>query len=324
VCSSDLHAVRPGTSTAAALLWIALTKGTAEMAIRVGTAPVSWGVWFPEDGRQPAWKQFLDEAALAGYKAIELGPFGYLPTDREILRRELRSRDLALTGAFVFGAFQSPGAWVDVRDEVSRMCELLNEFDAKHLVLINAFHTDLFTGQSIGPPVLGADEWLRMIESVQRVGEFTKGQGITAVFHPHAETPIEYEDQVERFLADTDPTQVSLCLDVGHYAYRNGDPLALMRRHSERIPYLHLKNVDATLLKRANAREITFAQAVEMGVFTDLDKGAVDFVALRSVADDVGFTGWGIVEQDMYPVEFDKPLPIARHNRAYLQQIGFG
>ncbi|MCW2721396.1 hypothetical protein [Pseudonocardia sp.] len=31
--------------------------------LRLGTAPDSWGVWFPEDPRQVPWPQFLDEAA---------------------------------------------------------------------------------------------------------------------------------------------------------------------------------------------------------------------------------------------------------------------
>jgi inosose dehydratase len=30
------------------------------------------------------------------------------------------------------------------------------------------------------------------------------------------------------------------------------------------------------------------------------------------------------VEQDMYPAPFDKPLPIAQRNRAYLKQMGYG
>ena len=32
--------------------------------------------------------------------------------------------------------------------------------------------------------------------------------------------------------------------------------------------------------------------------------------------------GWAIVEQDMYPTPFDKPLPIAKRTRAYLREIG--
>ena len=47
--------------------------------LRLGTAPDSWGVWFPDDPKQVPWHRFLDEAAAAGYTAVELGPFGYLP-----------------------------------------------------------------------------------------------------------------------------------------------------------------------------------------------------------------------------------------------------
>lgn len=294
------------------------------MSVRVGTAPVSWGVWFPSDSRQPPWDRFLDEVVLAGYKAIELGPPGYLPTDPLILRRELDARKLAVTGTFLIGNFHQHNAWTDLKSQVAAICSLLDELSAGYLVLISAFHTDLFSGQSIGPVVLERDDWQRMIETVHQIGGYSKARSITSVFHPHAETAVEYDDQVERFLADTDPGLVSLCLDVGHYAYRNGDPLALMRRHHERISYLHLKNVDRTILKRSQDEGLTFARAVEMGVFSDLDKGAVDFEALRKVLDIASFDGWGIVEQDMYPVEFDKPLPIAKRNREYLDRIGFG
>ncbi len=49
--------------------------------VNVGSAPDSWGVWFADDPRQTPWERFLDEVAAAGYTRIELGPYGYLPTD---------------------------------------------------------------------------------------------------------------------------------------------------------------------------------------------------------------------------------------------------
>jgi inosose dehydratase len=67
--------------------------------LQLGTAPDSWGVWFPDDPQQVPWHRFLDEAAAAGYTAVELGPFGYLPPDPEQLRDELGRRGLTLTGA---------------------------------------------------------------------------------------------------------------------------------------------------------------------------------------------------------------------------------
>jgi len=49
-----------------------------------------------------------------------------------------------------------------------------------------------------------------------------------------------------------------------------------------------------------------------------------DYLALRDVLEEVDFNGFAIVEQDMYPAPFDKPLPIAKRTRAYLREIGMG
>ena len=66
------------------------------LQVTIGTAPCSWGVWWP-DGTPSGtpYDIFLDQAAEAGYKALELGPVGYLPTDIGQLREELARRDLS-------------------------------------------------------------------------------------------------------------------------------------------------------------------------------------------------------------------------------------
>jgi inosose dehydratase len=76
--------------------------------------------------------------------------------------------------------------------------------------------------------------------------------------------------------------------------------------------------------KKVEAERIPFAIAVAQDMFCEPSRGAVDFPAFRDVLREVNFNGWAIVEQDMYPAPFDKPLPIAQRTRAYLQQIGIG
>ena len=71
------------------------------MNVRIGTAPDSWGVWFADDPRQTLWRRFLDEAVEAGYRWVEIGPYGYLPTDLATLGRELDARDLKVPAGFV-------------------------------------------------------------------------------------------------------------------------------------------------------------------------------------------------------------------------------
>ena len=43
--------------------------------IRVGNAPVSWGV-YEADRPNPPFDRILDEIARAGYEGTELGPYG--------------------------------------------------------------------------------------------------------------------------------------------------------------------------------------------------------------------------------------------------------
>lgn len=40
--------------------------------ILVGSAPDSWGVWFPDDPQQTPYTRFLDEVAGSGYQWIEV------------------------------------------------------------------------------------------------------------------------------------------------------------------------------------------------------------------------------------------------------------
>ena len=46
------------------------TPPNAGAGLRIGTAPDSWGVWFPDDPKQVPWQRFLDEVAQAGYSWI--------------------------------------------------------------------------------------------------------------------------------------------------------------------------------------------------------------------------------------------------------------
>ena len=97
-----------------------------------------------------------------------------------------------------------------------------------------------------------------------------------------------------------------------------------MRKHHARISYLHLKSVDPEMQKKVLVEGISFAHAVAQDMFVEPSQGAVDFLAFRDVLKEIDYHGFGIVEQDMSPAPFDKPLPIAKRTREYLREIGVG
>jgi inosose dehydratase len=295
------------------------------MNVRIGTAPDSWGVWFPNDPKQPPWDRFLDEVGESGYEWIELGPPGYLPTHLPVLKRELDERGLKVSATVVMRHLEDPAAWPQIERDVRAAGFLLSSLRAQFLVLVDDFYTDLLTGRRKGPSCLDEDGWMRLIEATHKVAELAHDRfELRTVFHPHCDTHVEYEGQIERFLEQTDPTRVGLCLDTGHHAYRGGDPVAFMRRHHRRIQYLHLKSIDRDIQKKVERDKIPYSRAVAMQMFCEPSQGAVDFTAFRDVLQEVDYDGWAIVEQDMYPAPFDKPLPIAKRTREYLRNIGIG
>lgn len=296
------------------------------MAIKIGTGPDSWGVGSQSAPGQILWDKFLDESAEAGYEWIEAGVYGYLPTDVLVLQDELNKRALKVTATTVMnGHLDDPADWPKVEKTVLSAGELGASLGTHHLVLIDDTYTEQNTLELAAPRVLDGDSWKHLVEATHRVADLARSEfGLPIAFHPHAETHVETEEQIEQFLEETDPGRVSLCLDTGHHAYRDGEPVSFLRKHHERVSYLHLKSVDGAVMERVRAENLTLDQATESSVFCEPQDGVVDFVALAEVLREIGYDGWATVEQDMRKPPLDVPLPIARRTRAYLKEVGIG
>ena len=296
------------------------------MAIHIGTGPDSWGVWAPNTPGQVPWRQYLDEVVEAGYEWTESGPYGYLPTDVPTLRSELARRGLKISATTVMhGHLDDPADWPGLEARVLAAGELGAELDAGFMVLIDDAYLDLDTGVQVAPSRLDESGWRRLIDTTHKVADIARERfGLPVTFHPHADTHVQYEDEIEAFLEQTDPGRVSLVLDTGHHAYCGGDPVAFMRKHHSRVAYLHLKSVDGEVLERVNAEVTHMGRATAMGVFCEPSAGMIDFEAFGRVLRETGYDGLATVEQDMFRPPLDVPLPIARRTREYLREIGIG
>lgn len=70
--------------------------------IKIANAPCSWGVLeFDLEGQAAGYSQVLDEMVETGYCGTELGNWGFMPTQPDLLSAELHSRGLSLLSAFV-------------------------------------------------------------------------------------------------------------------------------------------------------------------------------------------------------------------------------
>ncbi|THA26306.1 2-keto-myo-inositol dehydratase [Streptomyces sp. RKND-216] len=292
--------------------------------LRVGSAPDSWGVWFPDDPQQVPWQRFLDEVAASGYEWIELGPYGYLPVDPGRLADEVGRRGLRVSAGTVFTALhRGPAVWEETWAHVRRVAELTRAMGAEHVVVIPSFWRDDRTAREIEPPELTPGQWRHLASGMERLGrELRDGYGLDIVVHPHADTHIDTEEHVERFLDATDPDLVGLCLDTGHYAYCGGDSVKLIETYGERIGYLHLKQVDPEVLADVRAHGTPFGPAVRQGVMCEPPRGVPALEPVLAAAQKLGIDMFAIVEQDMYPCPPEQPMPIALRTRRYLRGCG--
>lgn len=289
----------------------------------IGSAPDSWGVWYADDPKQTPWRRFLDEVAAAGYTRIELGPYGYLPSDPTQLRDELGQRGLTVTAGTIFEHLHRADSWDSTWQGVSAVAELTAAMGAEHIVVIPDFWRHPDTGEVLEASALTAEEWPVYAAQINRLATAIRDDyGLRIQFHPHADSHVDTHENVERFLAETDPELVSLCLDTGHISYCGGDNLRLINDHPERIGYVHLKQVDPAILEKVKAEGIGFGEAVRLGAMCEPPLGIPDMPPILEALAGLDVELFAIVEQDMYPCPPDQPLPIATRTLSYLQSCG--
>lgn len=296
------------------------------MTIRIGNAPCSWGIEFPSDPAYPKWQSVLEQCAGAGYKGIELGPIGYMPEDPSILAPELERNGLSIIGGVVFRPFHDAEKWDEVLDASKRTCEALVAHGAEHLVLIDSISPRRAptAGRADEAEQMDKAEWTAFRERIETIAKMgAEDYGLTVGIHAHAGGFMDFEPELERLLDEVDESILKICFDTGHHSYAGFDPVAFMKRHIDRISYMHFKDIDPVVKADVVKNRTDFYKACGQGIFCNLGQGDVDFPAVRQVLLDNNFEGWCTVEQDCDPSLPGTPLEDAEANRKYLESIGF-
>ena len=298
------------------------------MTIRVGNAPVSWAV-YEADRPNPPFARVLDEIAAAGYEGTELGPYGYLPTEPDALRRELAARGLALGSSFVPLPLEDAAARARSVESALSVGRLLASQGVGELII--ADDEDPARAARAGRiPRDGSAgwteaQWREAVATLHAAARALRDQlGMRVVVHHHAGTFLETPDEIDRLLAQTDPELVNLLLDTGHATYGGDDAVEVVRRHRGRIRYVHLKDVRADEMSRVRETDLPMAEAWARGVFCPLGDGLVDFPRVVESLRGNGYSGWLIVEQDVVPDAqgrlHPEPARSARLSREYLRE----
>jgi inosose dehydratase len=294
------------------------------MAIRIATAPVSWGILEIEGWAwRKSYAEVLDEMVHAGFSGTELGPYGFLPTNPTELNSELGKRHLSLLGAFLPLPLAHAEKHEAGRQSALVVIRLLANAGAPILVLADIMdqHRMEIAGSVTEADGLNDEQWKRAAELVNSIAQRARDLGLRSAFHHHAGSYIETPRELDRLLTMTDPDLVGICLDTGHYFYGGGDPVECARSQGKRVWHLHLKDVLPAVLDDVRRHKIPYLDAVRRGVFCELGAGAVDLMGVISELERSGFDGWGVFEQDVDPAQSgSNPLESAARSRAYLKE----
>jgi inosose dehydratase len=297
------------------------------MSIRLANAPVSWGIYeFEGIAQKYGYSQVLDEIIDTGYTGIELGPWGYLPTDPAVLRPELEKRGLRLLSSYVPVQFANASALDEAEAHALKVGRLLAALDAVCIVLAddNGNVPELVqqAGRRRGS-YLSSDQWDVFAAGVNRVARKIYDElGLKVVFHHHCGGHVETPEETRHLMKRTDPALVGLCLDTGHWHYAGGDALECIHEYGERVRYLHLKDCDPGIRKLAIDERMDYFAATAAGVFCELGNGEVDFPGVIEAMNKLRYDGWAVVEQDVLVDDLDAPRQSARRNREYLRGLG--
>jgi len=295
------------------------------MQIRLGNAPVSWGVDYADDPKNPPWPKVMGEIAEAGYQYTELGPCGYYPGDSDRLRTEFGRHGLSVVAGFVFQPLHDPLQKQKVLDESRQTLDVLGAVGAEFLVTIDHISDErmVTAGRRDHAVRLDLPRREHMIALIDEIADLALERGITPVLHQHAGTYIEFEDELESLLQRLEPDRVAICIDTGHMVYAGIDPLAVFKRHGKRVKYFHFKDIDPTVHARVLAERIPFLKAVEENIFCPLGSGVINWIDVAKSLNDLGYRGAATVEQDIDPTISSDPLENAVRSLSYLRSVGF-
>lgn len=297
--------------------------------MKIANAPCSWGVLeFGLEGKTAGYQTVLTEMEKTGYVGTELGDWGFMPTDPEVLKETLSSKNLDLVGAFVPVNFIDPVEHEKGAREALKIAALLSAInpDEARIVLAddngkNPIRKNL-AGRIHPEHGLKDSEWDTFSTGVDFVAKrILEETGLKSVFHHHCAGFVETPEEIEILMNQTDPGLIGLCFDTGHYAFGGGDPINGLAKFSDRISHVHFKDWDRSIYNKSVENEWNYFESVGNGIFCELGKGSIDFQAILNELRNQNYDEWIVVEQDILP-GMGSPKESAQRNREFLRSIG--
>jgi len=236
----------------------------------------------------------FEEAAQLGYQAIEPWPSFVLEFDNRAseLQELLDRYGLALTGAYggasgeVGRCLADPAKQQSIIDFNVRLAKIIAHCGAEHIV---------FGPGAPRKGAMSAEDLKQAAITINESAKRTLELGVKCCVHPHLLTEIQDENELDDLLELCD-SEVFFAPDTAHLTGAGMDVASVIRRHKERVAYVHLKDLSP---KDPNVEAAPMLLGNEaLPDFCELGQGVIDFPPIIDALNEIGYAGWLTVEID--------------------------
>ncbi|WP_256761170.1 myo-inosose-2 dehydratase [Cohnella sp. WQ 127256] len=273
---------------------------------RLGVHPINWvGEDVKEHGDDTTYERIMDDIQSLGLTGTEMGR--KFPADIVLLKRELAKRNIQLVSQWKSVLFSDPTYREQELEAFRQHARFLQEMGSKVISTCEVGGSLHFDPRRtpLEREIIPLDEegWTSLVEGLNAAGCIAKEYGLKLTYHHHGGTVVESPAEIDKLMELTDPEVVYLLFDTGHALYGGADPLTLLRKHYDRIAYVHLKDVREAKLEQAKAEGSDFVTCIRNGVFTVPGDGHIDFRPIVQELIDRGYNGWALLEGEQDPAE---------------------
>src|SRR6202165_4058410 len=266
----------------------------APAAILFGYASITWG------GND---RQAIEDISSLGFRGIQL-PSNVIKE----FGSPAEMRDLLEKHQLKMVAISSGGAHIDPSLEDEKMAK--PTANAKFVHDVGGLYLQV-TDERPKDRAITAADYKRLGRLISEIGKRTADLGVSLGYHNHMGSLGERPEEVDQILQAADPRYAKLELDVAHYYQGGGDPAKAIEKYSDRLLFLHIKDVEP-LPGSADAKRPYR--------FVELGRGKVDLQAVFDVLHKVNFRGWAIVELDAVPDKTRTPKESGAISKKYLEE----
>lgn len=292
--------------------------------IELGVAPINWtNDDMPELGAENSFEKCIDEMQLSGFTGCEVG--NKFPREIPVLKEALAQRGLQICNQW--NSYElTTKSLIENRKNFVKLLDFLEEMGAKVIgggevgnSCQGQVNVPVFEGKGL---LKTESDWHTFTYGLNELGKIARDRGLKLAFHHHMGTCIQTEAETDRLMQETDPENVFLNYDCGHFYFAGEDPVACLQKYISRTAHIHLKDIRPNILKRVHDEKMSFLNAVRDGVFTvpGDEEGCIDFPALFQIIKQSNYKGWLVVEAEQDPAKAN-PLEYALKANKYIRGL---